>query len=48
MFDNWTIAVYMTMNGYCPAIFRGYSVKYIRAWPIPIPKPDNDNVPRPK
>lgn len=28
-FDQWTIAVFMTMSGYSPAIFRGYTVQYV-------------------
>jgi len=32
MFDQWTIAVFDVMCGYCPAIFRGYGVKYVGAY----------------
>lgn len=43
MFDQWTIAVFQTMGGYCPAIFRGYWVKYVGVWDKEIPKASNDN-----
>jgi hypothetical protein len=47
MFDQWTIAVFDVMCGYCPAIFRGYRVSYIGAY-VETPVAGNDNVPRPK
>jgi hypothetical protein len=42
MFDNWTIAVFMTMGSYSPAIFRGYRVFYVGVY-VGTPKADNDN-----
>ena len=42
-FDRWTIAVFMTMRGYWPAIFRKYTVRYVGAWDGKLLKADNDN-----
>lgn len=32
MYNQWTIAVFLTMSGYSPAIFRGYTVQYVGAY----------------
>lgn len=40
---QWTIAVFMTMIGYCPVIFSGYTVKYVGKVTGTL-KADNDNV----
>jgi len=42
-FDQWTIAVFIAMSSYCPAIFRGYKVTYVGVMKDK-PKADNDNV----
>jgi len=42
MFDQWTIAVFHTMSGYSPAIFRGYVVTYVGVY-VGTPVADNDN-----
>jgi hypothetical protein len=42
MYDQWTIAVFGTMSGYSPAIFRGYTVQYVGAY-VGIAIGDNDN-----
>lgn len=47
MFDDWTIAVFHTMSGYWPVVFKGYKVWYVGAV-MDKPIADNDNVPRPK
>jgi len=43
MYDQWTIAIFLTMSGYSPAIFRGYSVQYIGVY-FGTPIADNDHV----
>lgn len=47
MYNQWTIAVFLTMSGYSPAIFRGFTVQYVGVM-TDKPKPNNDNVPKPK
>jgi len=47
MFDQWTIAVFRTMSGYSPAIFRGYVVTYVGVNHL-MPVASNDNVLRSK
>jgi len=47
MYNRWTIAVFLTMSGYSPAIFRGFTVQYVGAY-VGTAIADNDNVSRPK
>jgi hypothetical protein len=47
MFDQWIIAVFRTMSGYSPAIFKGYVVTYVGVY-VGTPVADNDNVLRSK
>jgi len=42
MFNPWTIAVFLTMSCYSPAIFRGYTVQYVGTY-VGTAMADNDN-----
>jgi hypothetical protein len=41
-FNEWMMAVVMTMNNRAPAIFKGYKVRYVGVYEGK-PKADNDN-----